>query len=320
MVGYVAIARPDHWFKNVFMIIGIVLACFYHAAPLGITDMARCFVAFLATCLMASSNYVLNEILDAPTDRNHPEKCNRPIPSGRVNVWLAYLEWIILAVAGAVLAALLNGAFVAMAVLLWVMGLVYNVRPIRAKELPYADVLVESINNPIRLALGWFVVTAATIPPVTLVVSYWMIGAFLMASKRFAEYRSIADPQRAAAYRASFRHYDENRLLVSMAFYSTAAALFLGMFIIRYHLELILCIPLIAGFFSLYYRLALSDGSAAQAPERLYKERGLMAYSVVCLVVFLALMFIEIPVLYKWFNVEPSSVQALWKIGPGGGP
>ena len=44
------------------------------------------------------------------------------------------------------------------------MGPVYNVPPIRTKEIPYVDVITESFNNPIRLLLGWFAVTAGRIP------------------------------------------------------------------------------------------------------------------------------------------------------------
>jgi len=39
-----------------------------------------------------------------------------------------------------------------------------------------------------------------------------------------------------------------------------------------------------------------------------------MAYLVLCVLVFLALMFIRIPALYHLFNVEPSSMPALWEI------
>ena len=70
--------------------------------------------------------------------------------------------------------------------------------------------------------------------------------------------------------------------------------MFLGIFIIRYHLELILSIPLIAGFFSMYLRIALKPDSAAQAPERLFKEAGLMVYLVLCVAVFVLLMFVRI--------------------------
>ncbi|MBN2021533.1 MAG: UbiA prenyltransferase family protein [Pirellulales bacterium] len=314
LAAYVAVARPDHWFKNVFMLLGAALAYFCHFGEGTPVRVGTLGWAFAATCLVASSNYVLNEILDAPTDRAHPIKRNRPIPSGRVRLPVAYGQWIVLAVAGLGMAWAVNLPFAAAAGLLWVMGIVYNVRPLRTKELPYLDTLSESVNNPIRLALGWFAVTAAAVPPLSLLISYWMAGGFFMAAKRFAEYRQIRDPARAAAYRSSFGHYDENKLLLSMFFYATAAALFLGVFIIRYHLELLLSVPLIAGFFSYYFWISLKDESAAQAPERLYRERGLMLYLVVCLAVFVGLLFVRISILYTWFNVPPSTVQTLWEL------
>jgi 4-hydroxybenzoate polyprenyltransferase len=311
--AYVAIARPDHWCKNAFMLLGILVAGFYHPELLGSDAVGRVGLGFLATCLIASSNYVLNEILDAPTDRCHPEKHLRPIPSGLVLVPAAYVEWIILGVLGLLVASRVNVAFLLAASSLLIMGLVYNVPPIRSKDWPYIDVLSESVNNPIRLLLGWFAVSAADVPPLSLLISYWMIGAFFMAAKRFSEYRSIGDPAIAAAYRPSFRHYDEPSLLISMFFYVTVFALFLGIFIIRYHLELILACPLIAGFVCYYLHIALKDGSAAQKPERLYREAGLMVYLIVCLTAFLGLMHVRFPALYDFFNVPPSPIDPLWK-------
>jgi 4-hydroxybenzoate polyprenyltransferase len=277
-------------------------------------DLIRLVAALAATCLVASSNYVLNEILDAPSDRHHPEKHQRPIPAGRVWLPAAYLEWLLLAAAGFGLAAWVNRPFLLATLALWIMGLVYNVRPIRSKDLPYLDVLSESVNNPIRLVMGWFVVASATIPPLSLLIAYWMVGAFFMASKRFAEYRAIGDAERAAAYRRSFRYYDDHRLLVSMFFYAAAAAMFLGIFIIRYHLELILSVPLIAGFFSMYLHVALKPASAAQAPERLFKESGLMLYLMLCMAIFVMLMFVRIRFLYDLFNVIPSELPPLWEL------
>ena len=212
------------------------------------------------------------------------------------------------------MAAWVNRPFFACGVLWLVMGLLYNVPPVRTKELPYLDVLSESLNNPIRLMLGWFAVDPSRFPPVSLLIAYWMIGAFFMATKRFAEYRSIGDPGAAGAYRHSFRHYDEQRLLISMFFYTTSFALFLGVFIIRYHLELILIFPLIAGFVCYYLHVAFKHDSPAQNPERLYREGGLMVYLLVCVAAFLVLMFVQIPLLYELFNVRPSSVSPLWRL------
>jgi decaprenyl-phosphate phosphoribosyltransferase len=313
LVPYISIARPDHWFKNAFMVLGVILVCFYHPEHLGLHCLAMFFLGVASVCLVASSNYVLNEILDAPTDREHPAKRNRPIPAGQVDIGMAYTEWAVLSLVGLGLAWTVSVPFFLAAAALWGMGLVYNVPPVRSKELPYIDVLTESVNNPIRLLLGWFAITAVTVPPLSLMLSYWMLGAFLMATKRFSEYRTIGDPQQAGAYRSSFRFYDENRLLVSMLFYAAASALFLGVFIIRYHLEIVLALPLIAGCFAYYLHVALKPDSAAQSPERLYKEKGLMIYLVVCLVVFFGLMFVQIPALYDLFNVAECPVSPLWE-------
>ncbi|MCI0381242.1 MAG: UbiA family prenyltransferase [Gemmataceae bacterium] len=313
ILPYLSIARPDHWFKNVFMLAGVLLAYFCYPEPLQADKILPFFAALAATCLLASSNYVINEILDAPYDRSHPSKRFRPIPSGRVWLPIAYAEWLLLAAAGLLIALSVNWPFFWSGVFLLVMGLVYNVPPIRSKELPYIDVLSESINNPIRLMLGWFVVNAHVFPPVSLLIAYWMIGAFFMAAKRLAEYRSIGDRAVAGAYRGSFRHYDQEKLLISMFGYTTSFALFLGVFIIRYHLELILIFPLLAGFMCYYLYVSFKQGSAAQSPEKLYREKGLMIYLVLCLAVFFVLMFTNIPVLYEWFNVPPSPVAPLWK-------
>jgi decaprenyl-phosphate phosphoribosyltransferase len=314
ILPYIQIARPDHWFKNVFMLLGAFLACFYHPDRVSLSSISVTIVAFISTCLIASSNYVINEILDAPSDKHHPLKCFRPIPSGKVRLSIAYGEWLFLLAIGILLAGGVGKAFLFSGLWLFAMGIIYNVPPIRSKDLPYVDVLSESINNPIRLILGWFAIlnNSVQVPPVSFLIFYWMIGAFFMAAKRFAEYRMISDPKIAAAYRKSFLYYNSDKLLVSLFFYSTSAALFLGVFIIRYKLELILGIPAVAGFFSYYTMVMLKHESAAQAPERLYKEKGLMAYLVACVLIFILLMFSSIPVLYRLFNVEPSRLPQLW--------
>jgi 4-hydroxybenzoate polyprenyltransferase len=167
------------------------------------------------TCVVASSNYVLNEVLDAPTDLSHPIKRFRPVPSGQVSVPIALIEWVALGALGLAMASMLNRPFFLSALFLLAMGCIYNIPPVRSKDVPYLDVLSESVNNPIRLLLGWFAVAPEDLPPVSLLVAYWMIGAFFMASKRFAEYRSIGQSEVAGAYRKSFRRYDEHKLIGS---------------------------------------------------------------------------------------------------------
>jgi 4-hydroxybenzoate polyprenyltransferase len=312
---YIQIARIDHWFKNAFMLLGVLLAFFCEPALFTWVSILQLGVALLATCLIASSNYVINELLDAPADRFHPDKKHRPVPSGLVRPAPVLVEWLLLGVIGACIASLLNRPFTASALVLWLMGIVYNVPPLRTKELPYLDVLSESVNNPLRLFLGWFALIPDKVPPLSLVLAYWMVGAFFMATKRFAEYRRIGDPEIAARYRRSFGYYTEDRLLVSMFFYALVCALFAGVFIVRYRLELILFVPVAAGFFAYYLKLGLQEHSPVQHPEKLYRARGFLLYTILSGTLFVLLMFTHIPALYELFNVEPARLDPLWTLG-----
>ena len=184
--NYIAIARPDHWFKNVFVLPGTVIAALFADIPFSQFAWPM-LIGLISTCLIASANYVIDEWLDAECDRHHPVKKQRPSANGDIKASLVYVEYGILSVAGLCLAAIVSTYFLATGVVFLIMGIVYNVRPFRTKDRVFLDVLSESINNPIRLSLGWFVVISNPLPPSSLVFGYWMGGAFLMAVKRYAE-------------------------------------------------------------------------------------------------------------------------------------
>ena len=84
MIEYLKICRPDHWLKNIFIVFGHVVALtlvldFEVSAQL-VTVAA---LSLIPACLIASANYILNEILDAPFDAMHPTKKHRGIPAGK---------------------------------------------------------------------------------------------------------------------------------------------------------------------------------------------------------------------------------------------
>ena len=303
--GHLAIARLDHWFKNVFVLPGIVFALgtdpfvdltqLWWRVPLGL----------LAVCLIASSNYTLNELIDAPYDVHHPTKHTRPEPSGRVSVPAGYVQWLLLMIAGIAIGLVISRWFTVSIAALWVMGCVYNIPPVRSKDLPYLDVLSEAVNNPIRMLAGWFIVTESTVAPASLLLSYWMIGCYFMALKRYAEFRNIDHVPTAVAYRKSFRYFTSERLLVSVMFYGSAAMLFFGAFCMRYRLELILAFPAIALVMAVYLSVALKDESAAQHPERLYREPWLMGSVIAATMLTVALLNVDLPIMHDIF--EPTA-------------
>ena len=130
------------------------------------------------------ANYVLNEWLDKDFDKYNPIKKFRPAPSNLIVPKLVYLEYFFLAISCIIIASFLNFFFITSILLFILSGLLYNVKPFRTKDIIYLDVLSEALNNPLRLALGWFSVSSSSLPPSSLFIIFWFGGAFLMAIKR----------------------------------------------------------------------------------------------------------------------------------------
>lgn len=311
--GHFEILRVDHWFKNVFVLPGVAVALSLDPARLTAALPLRMALGLLAISLVASSNYVLNEVLDAPYDRLHETKRHRPVPSGRVNIPLAYAQWGALLILGCALGLTVSIPFTLTLVVFWIMGCGYNIPPVRTKDIPYLDVLSEAVNNPLRLLAGWFITGTALIPITSLLLSYWMIGCYFMAMKRFAEYRafrkvvswaylgtrSLAE---AAAYRKPFGFYTEARLLISVTFYGATAMLFFGAFLMRYRLELVLSFPLVALVMAIYLAMGLVEDSPVQQPEQLYRQPLFIGAVLACVVVMSTLLFVDIPILHEIFR------------------
>lgn len=304
MKNYIKIARPDHWVKNAFILPGVIIGILLTEFTFTSDFIIKLIVGFMATCFIASANYVINEWLDAEFDKYHPTKKNRPVVSENMKFSLVMLEYAILIVLGVALSIFVGKMFLYMELWLLIMGVLYNVKPIRTKDIPYLDVLSESINNMIRLLLGWFIVTSQFQPPISILIGYWFAGAFLMATKRFAEYRMIADPSVAGLYRKSFIKYTEVSLLVSSFFYAMCATFFIGVFMIKYRIEYIIAMPFIFGLFCFYLAIAFKPDSAVQKPEKLYREKKLLAYIAVLIIVLIILTFVNIPMPSYWVNPE----------------
>ena len=299
--AHLQIARLDHSIKNLFVLPGIIVPLSVYPALLTWPLVGRIALAFVAITLVACSNYVINEVLDAPFDRLHPIKKDRPTARGVVLIPVAYAQWVLMMFLGVGIGLYIGKLFAFTCIALWVMGCAYNIPPLRTKDVPYLDVLTESVNNPLRMLLGWYAVTSSLIPPVSLLLCYWMIGCYFMALKRFSELSEIGDRTVAGAYRASFKRYTPESLLVSVVFYASTAMLFFGAFAIRYRIELILGFPLVALTMAIYFKLSFKKGSSVQNPEKLYREPLLMASFLATVFVLVFLLFVRLPRLEEFF-------------------
>ena len=168
---------------------------------------------------------------------------------------------------------------------------------LREKVVVYSHAWRNALLPVITVLIGWFIITSVWYPPLSIIIGYWLGGAFLMDIKRFSEYRMIADKTTASLYRKSFAYYDERILLGAAFFYAMASSFFVGIFLIKYRIEFIVLMPFLMGLFCYYLMISYKKDSAAQAPEKLYREKGLMLYVLFLSVLFVVLLKFDIPAL-----------------------
>jgi len=294
--AYVAIARPDHWIKHIIIVPGVAAAFMTVGGDFG-EWLTVGPLSFLSAMAVSSANYVINEWLDAGSDKHHPTKKARPGAMGHLSRSIVVSEYVVLLLVGLALARVVNIETFGFAFAFALAGFLYNVPPIRLKDRPYLDVLSEAVNNPLRVAIGW-VSVSPTLPPLSLFVIFWFGAAFIMAVKRLSEYRFIVRKtgrESAVRYRFSFRGYSERSLLLSSFAYALLTAFGTGVFLIKYRTEYVFALPLFAALFCYYFWIGLADQAITQTPERLHGDRLLMQIVGLLVVVLAALSLVDLP-------------------------
>jgi 4-hydroxybenzoate polyprenyltransferase len=81
LLAAIALLRPKQWAKNVLLAPAIIFSDRFTDA----TGWLHVGLGFAAFCLLSSTGYVFNDLLDVEADRAHPKKRFRPIASGEVS-------------------------------------------------------------------------------------------------------------------------------------------------------------------------------------------------------------------------------------------
>ncbi|GAB4172514.1 MAG: decaprenyl-phosphate phosphoribosyltransferase [Terrimicrobiaceae bacterium] len=282
MIEYLKVMRPDHWLKNIFIVFGHLVAIVLLAVPVDGHTLLMAVLSLIPACFIASANYIINEILDAPFDRMHPTKKDRPVPSGKVSISILWGLMALLCVLGFGMSLLVfNAGYTIALALLLLSGFVYNVEPVRLKDRAFLDVIAESFNNPIRLWLGWYALApASSFPPLSIVMAWWFFGALLMAGKRYAEFRFIADAERSGRYRKSFQVYTEKSLVLSMVTHANFFCFCMGIAIATYRPNLVFVFPLVVIAICVYLNRAMTEEEARLEPEHLIRSPLVIACTV----------------------------------------
>lgn len=193
---YIRACRPTQWVKNSIVLAGLIFAVEFNDP----TKIAKALVAFLAFCFLSSAVYLLNDIHDIESDREHPKKRNRPIASGQVPVPTATVMSIVLAIVA------LTASFI-IAIKLGIVASVYLAMnycySYGLKRVVIVDVMTIAIGFVLRALAGVYAIDAS--------ISSWLLictillALFLGFSKR--RHEVILLDSLASSHRKILDHY-----------------------------------------------------------------------------------------------------------------
>lgn len=174
--------RIHQWVKNLLIFVPLLTA--YKFDDLELAKQAA--LAFLSFSLLASAIYVINDLADINSDREHEKKKSRPIAAGIISVPEALLLSSALTAGGLLAAILVNLEFVGVALTYMFLTIAYS---FILKQIAVLDCLVLAILYTLRIVAGGL---ATGIP-----LTYWLLAfsGFLFFSlawmKRYAEVSKV---------------------------------------------------------------------------------------------------------------------------------
>ena len=143
--------RPVHWIKN----LSLFAAIFLSGMLFDKGEFTKVVWAFIVFCLITSATYIVNDIMDAPSDKLHPTKKFRPIASGDLPIPIAVVEALILTLSGIFVATLsgLNSLFVSVVIIYLILQFFYSTI---LKNVAIIDIIVIAAGFVLRVYAGAF--------------------------------------------------------------------------------------------------------------------------------------------------------------------
>ncbi|MEW6329202.1 MAG: UbiA family prenyltransferase [Candidatus Micrarchaeota archaeon] len=270
--AFIQLMRPQQWYKNL-----IFFTAFIFSKNLANSALyAQLALGFASLCLASSANYAINDILDMKNDARHPEKKNRPLPSGKIKAGEAYFFALILLIASLALAYSVSLAFFAAILLFFTLTQIYS---FRAKNIVFADIVFVSTNFVIRAISGALAINVVFSP--WLVLCSFLLALFISASKRLGDLLLLG--KEAWKYKQVFKYYTPellgNVVVASMAMLLLSYSNY--SFLSTSHDDYIMMatIPIAAFLVFRYTYLLYSRSPITRSPEKVFKD-GQMFFGV----------------------------------------
>ncbi len=279
--------RPRQWAKNVFIFAALV----FDEQLTQKEPLLRTIAGFVLLCLISSAVYLLNDIADVESDRQHPTKRNRPIAAGQLSIPLALVLAIAMAAFALAAGFALEPSFGWIITLYFVINLLYS---LWLKHKPIIDVMIIAAGFVLRVAAGVVLIEVTRFSP-WLYVCTTLLALIIGFGKRRAEIILLADG--ANAHRKVLDGYTIGFLdqLIVVVSATTIMAYSLYTFsalnLPSNHLMMLTIPFVIYGVFRYLYLIHVED--AGGAPEELIlSDRPLLATLIFWGLLAVAILYI----------------------------
>jgi len=185
----IRLLRVNQWIKNLVVFTAVIFSGELFNRP----ALMETVGAFFLFCLLSSTSYVFNDIIDYPNDKKHPVKRFRPIASGRISIQEATFTVFILVIISLVLALLFSVKFFFISLLFLALHIVYS---LYLKNHPIIDIFSISLSFMIRAFAG--VVATGLSIPIWLMFTIFFGSLFVATVKRDAELTAYGRDARAS--------------------------------------------------------------------------------------------------------------------------
>jgi len=199
----IQLLKPSHYLKNLF----VFLPLFFSAHFTRVELLWQAFLAFASFCLIASSVYIFNDLIDAKEDRIHPDKKDRPIAARQIKATTAGLLDIVLTLSGIAIALSINMSLVWVLIIYKFTNILYT---LFLKKIAIIDVMVLSIGFVLRLFAGS--VSTQVVLSVWIIIMTFLLSLLIVLGKRrldvlFFEQKEIELRKVVAGYNRIFLDY-----------------------------------------------------------------------------------------------------------------
>jgi len=260
IAGLIKLLRPLQWYKNLLIFLPIV----FIGQSIIYEKLVFTFIGFISLCLISSTNYIINDIIDLKKDKLHPEKKKRSLAAGKVKVWQAVLISIILGTTSFLIAWSIDILFLYAVLFLFVFTLIYS---IFLKKEAFLDIIAIGINFIIRAVSGTFIIKSDISP--WLILCTFFLAIYLAVGKRHAD--TILLGNEAKNHRATLKIYSKELTNALMIITTCLLIVFYSLYsFMSKNSYLIYTLPFALYAVFRYFQLVYSGSTIARHPERVF--------------------------------------------------